>query len=123
MAAGWRGHLPDDRDPPPLSPHRSKVQVGIISMDKIVKKDGSRKVLLTYLYTCWSILLIPPGPSRALWGMARSVSSCSSAVRITCLFDKVLIGKFRSSYVNRRISSFSWVYRIQSENFYFENPD
>jgi hypothetical protein len=50
------------RYPPPLSPHRSEVQVGIIFMDKILKEDGSRKVLLTYLYTCWLILLIPPGP-------------------------------------------------------------
>jgi hypothetical protein len=101
------------RYPPPLSPHRSEVQVGIIFMDKILKEDGSRKVLLTYLYTCWLILLIPPGPYRALWGMARSVSSCSSAVRITCLFDKVLIGEFRSSYVYRRISSFSTVFNLE----------
>jgi hypothetical protein len=35
------------RYPPPLSPHRSEVQVGIIFMDKILKEDGSRKVLLT----------------------------------------------------------------------------
>ena len=101
------------RYPPPLSPHRSEVQVGIIFMDKILKEDGSRKVLLTYLYTCWLILLITPGPYRALWGMARSVSSCSSAVRITCLFDKVLIGEFRSSYVYRRISSFSTVFNLE----------
>ena len=101
------------RYPPPLSPHRSEVQVGIIFMDKILKEDGSRKVLLTYLYTCWLILLITPGPYRALWGMARSVSSCSSAVRITCLFDKVLIGEFRSSYEYRWISSFSTVFNLE----------
>jgi len=113
VAAGWRGHLPDDPLSTSLSPHRSEVQIGIIFMDKILKEDGSRKVLLTYLYTCWLILLITPGPYRALWGMARSVSSCSSAVRITCLFDKVLIGEFRSSYVYRRISSFSTVFNLE----------
>jgi hypothetical protein len=47
-------------------------------MDKIVKKDGSRKVyllrVLVYLLVDF-FLLISPGPSRAL---ARLVSCCAS---------------------------------------------
>jgi hypothetical protein len=77
-------------------PHRSEVQVGIIFMDKIVKKDGSRKVyllrVLVYLLVDF-FLLISPGPSRAL---ARSVSCRASRVehKIPTDLPKLLEGKY-----------------------------
>ncbi len=44
---------------------------------------NQNNIILTYLYvygTCWTI---STRPSRALWGMARPVSSCSSVGRLS----------------------------------------